>query len=495
MSVRTLKVGAFGVRPLSFSRIVAPFRLSNLVAHLFQWNIMGEDRRFSVAQRILEGLSPFLVIGLVVLISLVPTVVTVVSLGGATPSAARVTFSTPRLMGYPTGDDWEPAVASDGAGNVYLLITHFGGVPGCSGCASPTIMVQVSHDSGKTFSSPTPVVVSSSLQYDPQVTINAAGTVFISYLLGKDTVVQSSADHGVTWTSPVVVNVGMRQGLTDKDGLAVSGSNVYVGFDVAQRFFVGSSHDRGKTFSVTMMNNATTSNNATIGWTLNGGGAVAPDGTVYMVWESYQQSGNALGLQAVLITESTDQGGTWTMHIVDQGLPPGPDCGWPTGCGWAFLGTGTAIAVDGSGTVYVAYNAPTYFQGPPTIWFRASRDGGTTWSPRMPANGDGTPSFHVFPAITAGAAGDVRVGWMDNRTGRFNVWYRSSSNYGATGSWSSEVRVSQYSAGRSYVAQNGFAWPYGDYFILNLDPKGTVHLAWGEGPSYSGPGNVLYAHS
>ena len=34
--------------------------------------------------------------------------------------------------------------------------------------------------------------------------------------------------------------------------------------------------------------------------------------------------------------------------------------------------------------------------------------------------------------------------------------------------------------------------PKGDYFVLALDPKNGVHIAWGEGPNYSGPGNVLY---
>src|SRR5207247_4812327 len=33
--------------------------------------------------------------------------------------AARSPFGAPVVMGFPAGDDWEPAVDSDGAGNVY----------------------------------------------------------------------------------------------------------------------------------------------------------------------------------------------------------------------------------------------------------------------------------------------------------------------------------------------------------------------------------------
>lgn len=41
----------------------------------------------------------------------------------------------------------------------------------------------------------------------------------------------------------------------------------------------------------------------------------------------------------------------------------------------------------------------------------------------------------------------------------------------------------------------GYAFPYGDYFVLDLEPADHVHIAWGEGPSYAGPGNLLYSHN
>ena len=404
-------------------------------------------------------------------------------LAASATGAGPASFTTPTRMGYPAGDDWEPSVASDGAGNVYVLVTHFGGVPGCGGCGDPTMMVQVSHDAGKTFTASTPLTVNGASQYDPQVKINGAGTVFVSYLLGKDTVVQRSTDHGATWSVPVAANAATKNGPTDKDGLAVQGNNVYVGFDVAQKFFVAASHDGGLTFSVAQINGNT------LGWPLNGAAAVGPDGTVYMVWELVHKSGQAQGPQDVLVTKSTDGGVTWTLSYADANLPPGPNCV----CGWDFLGTGSSIAVDSAGTVYVIYNAPLANHGSPYVWFRSSSDGGATWSPRQKVNADGTAAYHAFPGVAAGAAGDVRIGWMDNRTGAFNVWYRSSSNGGA--SWSTEAQVSQYAAGFPYITSQGFAFPYGDYITLALDPAGHVQMAWGEGPSYAGPGNVFYAHT
>ncbi len=404
--------------------------------------------------------------------------------------AAANSFGTPTRTGYPAGDDWEPAVASDGAGNVYALITHFGGVPGCGACANPTMMVQVSHDSGKTFTSPVPLTVSGSAQFDPQVKINAQGMVFVSYLLGKVAVVQRSTDHGATWTSPVPVNVGIRQGPNDKDGLAVDGSRVYVGFDTTvgsgSRFFVAVSTDAGNTFTVSMMNTNY------IGVVLNGGAAVGPDGSVYLVWEAIHQGGNALGPQDVLVTASHDHGATWSLSYVDRSLPPGPDCSAES-CGYDYLGTGSAVAVDGAGTVFVAYNAPLYKEGPPYIWVRNSADGGKTWSSRTLVSTAGKDAWHAFPSVAAGSSGDVRVDWMDNRTGAYNVWYRSSPNGGA--SWSTDVQISQFLAGYGWITSAGFTFPYGDYTTINLDPSGHVFLAWGEGPSYLGPGNTFVAHN
>jgi len=429
---------------------------------------------FSVEKRFL-GFAP--VIGVILFLATLS--LTAQAVGGGS-------FSTPLVMGFPSGDDWEPAVASDGQGHVYVLITHFGGVPNCGGCADPSILVQVSGDGGATFGPASPLIESSDSQYDPQVKVNESGAVFVSYLLGKDTVVQRSVDHGASWSAPVVANVGIRQGPTDKDGLAVRGSDVYVGFDVAQRFFVAASHDGGQTFAVAQ------TNTNTMGWPLNGAAAVGADGTVYMVWELIHQSGNALGLQDVLVTKSSNHGLSWTMSFVDQGLPPGPAC--PETCGWDFLGSGSSIAVDAGGTVYVLYNAPSYYRGPPLVWFRSSPDG-ENWSrsQRMSVSADATPSFHVFPTIDAGAAGDVRIAWMDNRTGAYNVWYRNSTDGGQN--WLDETMVTQFRSGSSYVTQLGFAFPYGDYFVLALDPNRVVHVAWGEGPNYSGPGNVLYAHN
>ena len=47
--------------------------------------------------------------------------------------------------------------------------------------------------------------------------------------------------------------------------------------------------------------------------------------------------------------------------------------------------------------------------------------------------------------------------------------------------------------GFEYQSSAGFEFTYGDYYGIAVDPRGDVHLAWGEGPDNFGPGNVFYS--
>src|SRR2546425_11667021 len=102
-------------------------------------------------------------------------------------AAGRTGFTTPTVMGFPpAGDDWEPAVASDGLGNVYVLSTHLSGIPGCTGCSIDSIVVQVSHNGGKSFSGPVPLTGKPPVQVDPHRKGKAAGGGVVTPTLGKE---------------------------------------------------------------------------------------------------------------------------------------------------------------------------------------------------------------------------------------------------------------------------------------------------------------------
>ena len=75
---------------------------------------------------------------------------------------------------------------------------------------------------------------------------------------------------------------------------------------------------------------------------------------------------------------------------------------------------------------------------------------------------------HSFPAITPGPTpGDIRIAWMDMRTGDWNVFDRRSTDGGRH--FGPEVQVSRSVHGYPYIHPDGFDLPYGDYFQLTVD--------------------------
>ncbi len=417
-----------------------------------------------------------------------PAVVASDALQPAAAPAVPSRFTPQIQLGFHAGDQWEPAIAADGAGSVYVLYPQYKGVPGCpeTVCASPTAILQVSRDRGATWGSPRPIAPSGTEQVDTQVVVDPIDglTVYASWLQnGKsDTVVARSDDLGETWS--VVVADSTNAG-TDKPILAVRGSDVYVGFNHAQKVWVSSSHDGGATFTSSNVNP-----NGKLGWSLAGGGTVTPDGAVYFGWAGYEQNGGAKGPVNLFVSKSTDGGATWTNTVVDVSAAP-PDCS-AYFCGWAYLGAQVTLASDEAGTLYALWNAGTVDKGPERIFFARSEDGGASWSRKIDVSSAPAGAAHAFPAIAAGAAGDVRISWMDARQQPlWNVYYRRSSDGGRR--FTAEADLSTFVAGFSYIQPGGFSFPFGDYYELDIDDRGESQLIWGEGLNWDSPGSIWYA--
>ncbi len=396
-------------------------------------------------------------------------------------------FAPQTRLGFTEGDQWEPAIAADRFGHVYVLYPQYMGVPGCGECFSPTMILLISNDRGATWGAPRIIYPDGSTtgQWDAQIAVDPVDgrTVYAAWLQnGKsDTVVAKSTDFGATWS--VVIADSTKAG-TDKPILAVRGQDVYVGFNHAQTVLVASSHDGGATFTSAKVNP-----NGKLGWSLAGGGTVTPNGDVYFSWDGYEQNGGAKGPVNLFISKSADGGRTWTNTVIDVSGAP-PDCS-DFLCGWAYLGAQIVMTSDAAGTLYALWNAGAEDRGPERIYFARSADGGATWSPRAEVSLAPAEVNHAFPAIAAGAAGDVRISWMDARaSGLWNTYYRSSTDRGA--SWSAEVDLSTFVSGFSYIFPEGFRFPFGDYYELDIDDRGTTHAVWGEGLNYDSPGSIWY---
>jgi len=409
-----------------------------------------------------------------------------------TAALAAPDFRAQTRLGYHTGDQWEPAIAVDGRGHVYVLYPQYGAVPDCGNCTAPSVALVMSADNGESWQASRVLLPFPTGQFDPQIVVDPVDrqTVYASWMQNNkhDIVVARSLDFGRTWSFSWAER-GRED--ADKPVLTVRGADVYVGFNHEENFFVASSHDAGQTFSAVQVNP-----NAGPGSSLAGGATVDPTGNIFFGWTAYARQEMPTRPVSIFVSRSTDGGRSWSSLLLDQSSAQ-PECE-AQGCETGYLGAQISLASDAAGGLYVLWNAGAAIGGPERIFFSSSTTGGATWSQRMAVSRAAPEVEHCFPAIAAGAPGDVRIAWMDtrvNEAGRasrplWNTYYRSSTNGGAT--WSTETRLSGAAAGYDYILPEGFRFPFGDYFGLAIDSDGTTHAVWGEGRDYKSPGSIWY---
>jgi hypothetical protein len=416
----------------------------------------------------------------------------------AQAALAVANFAPQQRVGYSTGDQWEPAMAADGRGHIYILFPQYGAVSDCPACTAPTMALVVSNDNGVSWQAPKALVASSTGQFDPQIVVDPVDrqTVYASWLQNnkRDVMVARSQDFGAGWYMAIAEHSANNED-ADKPALAVHGADVYVGFNHEQKFVVAASHDYAQNFSSTTVNPG-----AEPGWSLAGGATVDASGDVYFAWTAYARRELSTRPVSAYVSRSADGGRSWSTVLLDVSSAP-PGCA-AQGCEAEYLGAQIALASDAAGTVYALWNAGGVHGGPERIYFSSSTTGGASWSAKADVSTADDQVEHCFPAITAGAAGDVRIAWMDTRNQTlsnqplWNVFQRSSSNGGAT--WSGEVQLSGgargYDRRYDYVRPDGFRFPFGDYFSIAIDNLGNTHVVWGEGRNYKSPGSIWYTH-
>lgn len=407
--------------------------------------------------------------------------------------AAMAQFSPQARLGYHTGDQWEPAMAADAHGHVYVLYPQYGAVPDCPSCTAPSIALLVSDDNGASWQPSRALLPFPTGQFDPQVVVDPLDrqTVYASWMQNdkRDIVVARSLDFGRTWSFSWAER---GQEDSDKPVLAVRGADVYVGFNHEERFLVAASHDAGQTFNVSRVNTA-----AEPGWSLAGGATVDATGNIYFGWSAYARHDMPSQPVSIYVSRSSDGGRTWSTVLLDQSSSP-PDCAAQR-CETGYLGPQIALASDSAGALYALWNAGAANGGAERIYFSSSTTAGMTWSARTGVSSAAMGTEHAFPAVVAGTSGDVRIAWMDTRITAavhsdfplWNTYYRSSTNGGAT--WNAEEQISSPVQGYDYVLSSGFRFPFGDYFGLAIDSEGATQVVWGEGKDYKAPGSIWYS--
>jgi hypothetical protein len=415
-----------------------------------------------------------------------------VALVGVQAALAASGFAEARRVGYRIGDQWEPAMAADGRGHIYILFPQYGPVSDCPACTAPAMALVVSNDNGISWEPPRPLLASSVGQFDAQIKVDPVDrqTLYASWLQGEhDVMVARSQDFGHSWyfaiaeRSPDVV--------IDKPVLAVRGPNLYVSFNHGQTLAITASHDYAQNFSSSVVNP-----DAGPGWSLAAGATVDAAGNVYFSWTAYPRTNILTRPEEVFVSRSADGGRSWNTTPMDVSSAA-PGCP-AQACSGGFLGSQMALASDDAGTIYALWNSGSVTGGPERIYFSSSTNQGESWSAKVDISNAASGVEHCFPAITAGTAGDVRIAWMDTRKldaqdhPLWNTFYRASTNGGAA--WSAESQLSGPVRGYNYILPNGFLFPFGNLFSIAIDNLGNTHVVWGEGRNYKSPGSIWYSH-
>ncbi len=394
-------------------------------------------------------------------------------------------FASQRRVGDATGDQWEPAMAADGHGHVYILFPQYGPVANCPACTVPTMLLLVSDDNGNSWHTAHTLLTSIWGQFDAQIKVDPVDrqTLYASWMQGRhDILVARSQDFGRTWYFAVAEH--SPEVLIDKPVLAVRGANIYVSFNHDQTLSVAASHDYAQNFSSTVLNPG-----AGPGWSLAAGATVDPLGNVYFSWTSYPRTNLLTQPVELFISQSINGGRSWNTTSMDVSSAA-PGCA-AQACSAGFLASQMAMTSDDGGSVYALWNSGSAAGGPQRIYFSSSTTAGATWSAKTDVSKANDGVEHCFPAVTAGAPGDVRIAWMDTRNSPlWNVFERSSTNGGAT--WSGETQLSGPARGYDYIVPDGFLFPFGNLFSIAIDNLDNTHAVWGEGRNYKSPGSIWY---
>jgi hypothetical protein len=406
----------------------------------------------------------------------------------AVVAAPAAGWTGEQLMNLRT-DDWEPAVAADpNSSFVYLITTRYGEPKPCPGnCPVPHIAIEISSDNGQTWSDGRPLCACKGKgQFDPIIeVVPDTGHVYALWMNGFNVVFQKSTDHGQTWSAPVPTwgNVAWN----DKPVIAMTddGQDVYVSWNgpTGGDPWVAQSHDAGVTWSQRKVVDSRR-------YFFAMDADVDSEGTVFFSESSLDYSGpaaSAVGQVRHHVFISRDEGRTWQKTVlgsVELGEPCVSDL-----CYADFYAGHNTVTADGDGDLVYAFDGATAPLGPQRIYVRTSSNGGLTWTPKVTVSTVGRMA--TAPAAEATGNGDVRLWFAERRPAhRWNIWYRRSTDGGAT--WSTAVRISDATSGAGYKNANGFLEFYGDYGEVAVMSNGKTIATWSEGFSWLGPGGTWF---
>lgn len=310
------------------------------------------------------------------------------------------------------------------------------------------------------------------------IDVDAAGVVHAAWLeeasadppgYGTGRVMYSrSADDGRTWSPPIALS-GMPLPAAGHPRVAAAGPHVYVawhglhdGSGLLKAYLLhspthGSSWDAPQIIS----DNTPTTGGAAFP-TVNACGD-----SVHVVWTDSRS-----GVAEIYLRSSPDAGQSWTT-VREVSSPDGRSSWVPTVACW---GPAVHVAwsderhnVDDVGQPYDCGIANDATRCREEEYYRRSTDFGNTWEPevRLTVDPAHAPRSSWAPSIAVWE-NNVHVVFFDRRNDRFQVYYKRSTDAGASHTWEHE-RVISFDDGHPCVA---------------VSPRKSAHVIWYEADAH-----------
>jgi hypothetical protein len=383
-------------------------------------------------------------------------------------------FGAPVRIGYEAGSDRAPAMIADASGRLYVAFEHAGNA------GNNRLFVQRSEDDGASWSAPIAVATSGGAGgFEPSLAVDSQDGTTLSLAFVRSGAqpaleLTTSHDYGATWSQPRTI--ALNPAPPAKPVVVSRGSLMAVAFaGDGGRVAARVSADAGAHWTTRAVDMP-----AAPVRLLDAGGAIDAAGQIFFAWNAVTGRDRR---SAVWVTRSTDRGATWKQ----TGLPT--TAGSCSSCARAVAPL-AALRVGSDDAVYVLWNAAAGRSLKERISFARSIDHGATFSAPKDLSDAPRGIPHSLAALVTGqAAGDVRVAWMDARTGRWNVYYRASGDGGAT--FGAATRLSEYVPGYPYFTHKGFYLPAGDTLQMAVDTAGITHVAFAAAQSDGRPANVF----
>jgi len=362
---------------------------------------------------------------------------------------AQADWTPAKRLTWTSGLSNMPVIIVDPSGNPHVLWQD--NTPGKS-----VIYYKKSTDGGTTWTALNRLAWTSGGSYAPGVAVDSLGHLHVAW--SDDTpgnaeiYYKKSTDGGATWT--VSKRLTWTLGYSTAPAIAVDSSGtLHVAWQehtlTNREIYYKKSPDEGATWTASQRLTWTSSYSESP--------AIAVDSSLnpHLVWH-----GATPGYWQVYYKKSTDGGANWTTS---RRLT------WTSGNSYV-----SAVCADAPAALHVIYY--DHSPGNAEIYYRKSLDGGASWktSQRLTWNS----GFSGYPALAIDASGDLHVVWQDDTPGNEEIYYKTSTDGGAT--WPNSQRLTWTSGGSYYPS-------------IAAAASGDLHVVWEDGTP--GNGEIYYLKS